>query len=256
MGELEGDGLVVAAAGRRLQLHPELVELDGQKVYRHVPVEAFRVGPALHSVLVSQLLVDREEGVQLVVVDVPVLKGTSINHIVDAIEDFVPFTLVLLHRHRIALRERAAASHHGLLSVNPRRDKSGESARNVLTLLAHSVERFDCALGGAADFTADIPTAETLVLAAVILPHFVDYILVVLNLPREVASVPIATRVVETEVELHAIFVGKAEKHVEQVGARTVAPLAYQIFRRISDELTVARANQNHRIDRVNLPTL
>ena len=50
MRELEGDGLVVAATLRSLELETQLVELDREKVDRHVAVECLGVGPALHSV--------------------------------------------------------------------------------------------------------------------------------------------------------------------------------------------------------------
>ena len=38
VAELEGDGLVVAAASGGFQLQAELVELDGEELDRHVPV--------------------------------------------------------------------------------------------------------------------------------------------------------------------------------------------------------------------------
>ena len=87
VGELEGDGLVVTRTPGCLQLHAQLVPLDGEELDGHVAVEALGIGPALHAVLVCQLLVHREEGIQLVVVDVPVLEGAGIYHVVYDVED-------------------------------------------------------------------------------------------------------------------------------------------------------------------------
>ena len=64
----------------------QLVELDGQELDGHVAVERLGVRPALHAVFVGELLVHREEGVQLVVVDMPVLEGAGVHHVVDAVE--------------------------------------------------------------------------------------------------------------------------------------------------------------------------
>ena len=179
----------------------------------------------------------------------PVLEGAGIYHVVYAVEDFVPLALVLVHRHGIGLGQLAAACHDGLLAVNPRRDERGQSAGNVLALLAHGMEGIDGPLGGTAYLAADVPSAEALVLAAILLPHFVYYIFIVLNLPGEVARVPVAARIVEAEVELHAMLVCQAEEHVQQVGARLIASLAHQVFGRIGDELAVAGTDHDDGVD-------
>ena len=90
MGELESDGLVVSASFRRLELHPQLVELYREEVYRHVTVECLRVCPALHPVLVGQSFVHGEERVQLVIVYVPVLECACVNYIVYPVEYLAP----------------------------------------------------------------------------------------------------------------------------------------------------------------------
>ena len=77
MRKFECDGLVVARTHGGFELHAQLVELDGQEFDGHVAVERLGVGPALHAVLVGQAFVDRKERIQLVVVDMPVLKRTA-----------------------------------------------------------------------------------------------------------------------------------------------------------------------------------
>ncbi len=130
--ELEGDGLVVAAALRRLKLHPQFVELDREETDRHVPVETLGVGPALHTVLVRQLLVDREERVKLVVVDVSVLEGACVDIFMDPVEDLVPFPLVLLYRDGLLLGQVAAGRVDRLLAVDPRGVKVGSPPETSL----------------------------------------------------------------------------------------------------------------------------
>ena len=87
MREFEGDGLVVSASLRSFQLEAQLVEFDREEFDRHIAVEGLGVGPALHSVFVSHLLVDAEECVELVVVDVSVLEGNGVNNVMDAGEE-------------------------------------------------------------------------------------------------------------------------------------------------------------------------
>ena len=79
MGEFEGYGLVITTASGGLQFQPQLVELDREEMDRHVAVEAFCIGPALHAVLVCQLLIYGEEGIQLVIIYVSILESTSID---------------------------------------------------------------------------------------------------------------------------------------------------------------------------------
>ena len=101
MAELEGDGFVVAGALGGFELQAQLVELDGQELDGHVAVECLGIGPALHAVAVGKALVHLEEGIKLIVVDVPVLEGAGVNHVVYAVENFVPFFFVLFNAHGI-----------------------------------------------------------------------------------------------------------------------------------------------------------
>ena len=153
VGELEGDGFVVAAALGGFQFEAELVELDGEEADGHIPVEAFRVGPALHAVTVCKLFVHGEEGVQLVVVYVAVLEGAGVNIFVDAVEDLVPLPFVLLYADGLFAGDIAAGGVNGLFAIDPRRNEGGESAGHFLALAAHGAEALNCALGGTGNLT-------------------------------------------------------------------------------------------------------
>ena len=63
MRELEGDSLIVAGTCRSLELHTQLLELDGQELDGHISVEGLGIGPALLTVAVSQTFVYLEEGI-------------------------------------------------------------------------------------------------------------------------------------------------------------------------------------------------
>ncbi len=106
MAEFECDGLVVAGTAGGFEFKTQFLELDGEELDWHVAVERFGVGPALHSVAVGEFFVHFEEGIELVVVDVSVLEGACIDHVVYAAEYFVPFFFVLLHAHSIVFCER------------------------------------------------------------------------------------------------------------------------------------------------------
>ena len=179
----------------------------------------------------------------------PVLEGAGVHHVVDAVENLVPLAFVLLDRNGLLLGQLAAAGHDGLLAVDPRGDESGQPVRNLLALLAHRMEGADGPLRGAADLAADIPAAETLVAPSVHVPHLVDHILVVLDLVRHVVRVPVLARVVEAEIELHAVFLGQPQEEVDQIDRRHVAPLFEQIGRGVGDELAVSRTDDDHRVD-------
>ena len=116
-------------------------------------------------------------------------------------------------------------------------------------MLALLAEGLDDTLRATRNLTAEVPATERGVVLAVVLPHLVNDEAVVLGLLRHIARVPIVARVVEAEVELHAVFVGKAEEHIQQVGRGGVAPLADEVFRRIGDKFAVARANHDNRVD-------
>ena len=179
----------------------------------------------------------------------PVLKRTGIHHIVNPVEYLVPLAFVLLDGNSLFLGQFAPAGHHRLLAVDPRRDEGGQPARNFLALFAQGMERPDGTLGGTADLATQVPAAETLVFAAVHVPHLVDYIFIMLHLMRHVARVPIFARVVKPEVKLHAVLAGQAQEQIEQVDRRHVTPFFEQVGRRVGDELAVARANPDHRVD-------
>ncbi len=155
----------------------------------------------------------------------------------------VPFAFVLVGRHGVL------GVRNGLLAVDPGRDEGGQPARNLLALLAHRVEGPDGTPSRAADLAADIPSAETAVFLAVETPNLVDDVSVVLHLVRHVVRVPVFARVVEPEVELHAVLLGQPQIHVHQVDRGHVAPLPQQVGRGVGDELAVARADQDDRID-------
>ena len=119
MREFEGDCLVVAASFGCFQLHPKFIEFNREKFDRHVAVERFSISPALHSIFIGQFLVYREKSIQLIIIDVTVLKGTGVNHLVDAGEYLVPLFLVLLYRYRLLLCESSAGRCHRLFPVDP-----------------------------------------------------------------------------------------------------------------------------------------
>ena len=157
-----------------------------------------------------------------------VLEGACVDHVVNAVEDLVPLALVLLHAHRLLVGHLACA-HDRLLAVDPWRDEDGQTARDVLTLLAYGVERVHRSLCGTADLGAYVPSLEALVVA-IHLPHLVDDVTVVLDLVCHVARVPVVARVVESEIELHAILIGQTQIHVDEVDRRHVAALLQQIW--------------------------
>ena len=111
-----------------------------------------------------------------------VLKSTGVNHIMNAIENFIPLPFMLLNRNRILLCQ-LICTHHGLFPVNPRRNKSRQTAGDILALFAHRMKGINGTLRLTAYLTTDIPSAETLVLLTVPAPHLINHILVILNLP-------------------------------------------------------------------------
>lgn len=164
MRELKRYSLVVSGTLRRLKLHTQLVKLYRKKLYRHIAVEGLCVCPALYAVTVGKLLVDLKKCVKFIVVDMPVLKGTCVNHIVDSGEYLIPLAFVLGNRNGILLCDGRRRRHDSLFAVNPRRDKRWQTARNILALLAQRMERRDSAFCLSRNFGADIPSAETLML--------------------------------------------------------------------------------------------
>lgn len=164
MRELKRYSLVVSGTLRRLQLHPQLVKLYRKELYRHVAVERLCVCPALYAVTVGKPLVDLKKCVKLIVVDMPVLKSTCVNHIVDSGKYLIPLALMFGNRNGILLCDGRLRRHDSLFAVNPRRDKRWQTARNVLALLAQRMECRDSTLCLSRNLGADIPSAETLML--------------------------------------------------------------------------------------------
>ena len=135
MRELKSNGLIVMLAGSRLQFQSQLIELDRQEFNRHVAVERLRIGPALDSIPISHLLVDTEKGIQLVVVNMPVLESASIHITLYAIKDLGPFALVLLNRDRLFLRQVTRGGIYRLLAINPREIRVGRPPETSLHCL-------------------------------------------------------------------------------------------------------------------------
>ena len=142
----------------------------------------------------------------------PILKSAGIDHIMNAIEDLIPFSFVLFYAHSLLLCE-SFGGHNGLLSVNPWGDKHRQIVGDVFTLFANRVERFNGSFGLSANFCADIPTFKALVVT-VTLPHFIDNVAVIAYFMRHISCVPIVSRVVKSEIKLHVIFIGQAQKEV------------------------------------------
>ena len=97
----------------------------------------------------------------------------------------------------------------------------------------------DSTFGGAADLTADIPAPEALILLSVVLPYLIDHITVVLDLVAHVAGGPVVAGVVEAEVKLHAMLLGKAQEEVDQVHRWHVASFLEQVPGGVSNKFLV-----------------
>ena len=108
------------------------------------------------------------------------------------------------------------------------------------------VDRSD---GVAADLCAEVPSSEAVILLAIHLPHLVDDVLVVLDLVAHVLGVPIYSRVIKSEVELHAVLLRKTAEHVDKVYRRHVASLLEKIWGRIGYELAVSASDVDHSVD-------
>ena len=68
-------------------------------------------------------------------INVPILKSTSIYHFMNSIKNFIPFFFVLLYRNGIFSRH-FCRSHDCFFAINPRRYKSRQSIRYILTLFS------------------------------------------------------------------------------------------------------------------------
>ena len=111
----------------------------------------------------------------------PVLECDSIDDIVDSVKNLVPFPLMSLHGNSVRA-SLEIGPHNGLLPVNPWGDECRKPAGNLLALASHFVEGIYRAFGLAADFGADVPAPEAVVLLAIHLPHLVNDIFVSLYL--------------------------------------------------------------------------
>ena len=87
-----------------VQLQQQLLPLDRQEADRHVAVERLDVGPALHAVLVGQRLVHHQIVVQLVIIDLPVLKREDVHRSGDIAQYLVPLAAVLFDRKGLVAR--------------------------------------------------------------------------------------------------------------------------------------------------------
>ena len=150
-----------------------------------------------------------------------VLKGTSIHYIVYTIENLVPFTFMFLYAYSLIVR-KFARSLHSFLTVYPWRNENRKTTRHIFALLTHRMERRNTALCITTYLRTDIPSFETLVMT-IHLPRLVDDISVVIDFLLHVARVPIVTRIIKSKVEIHAIFVGQSQEHINQVDRRHVA---------------------------------
>ena len=179
----------------------------------------------------------------------PVLKRHGVDGPGNAGEDLVPLLFVLFHRNGVLAGEFAARGHDGLFAVDPRGDEDRQPARNALALHAHFAEGVDGAFRRAGNLAAQVPAAEAVVLLAVHLPHLVDDVAVGLDLRGHVARVPVLARIVEPEIELHAVFFGQPQVHVHQVDRRHVTPPREEVLGRVGDEFAVAAADQDDGVD-------
>ena len=97
MRKLEGDSFIVPCPGSCFKFHPEFIEFDREKLDRHIAVKGFSIRPALHVVLIGQLLIHCEECIQFIVIDMTVLESTSINDVVDAVKNLAPLPFMFLN---------------------------------------------------------------------------------------------------------------------------------------------------------------
>ena len=178
----------------------------------------------------------------------PVLKCTSIDHIVYSIENLVPFPFMRFHRNRFGLCQSPARSLNRLFTVDPRRYERRQPSRNVFALFPHSTESIDCPFGLATDFPAYIPASETFVLP-VILPNLINHIFIMFDLVSHIPGFPKLTGIVQTEPKFHTIFLGQPKKHIDQIDRRHITTFAQQILRRISNKFFISRTNKYDRID-------
>ena len=92
----------------------------------------------------------------------------------------------------------------------------------------------------------------------VAVPDLIDDELVGLQLVGHLASVPVPAAVVQSETELHPVFVGEAEEQFEQIHGRHVATLFEKILARVGEEFAVAAADEDHGVDahRLHIPEI
>ncbi len=110
------------------------------------------------------------------------------------------------------------------------------------------MESLDAVLGLAADLCGDVPAGETFVVP-VGFPDLINDELVGLQFVGHLACVPVPSAVVQPETELHPVLVGEAEEQLDQIHGRHVASLAEKVLARVGEELAVAAADEDHRVD-------
>ena len=219
MTELEGNHVLHPGLAGLLQLVEHLLPFDRKEADRHIAVEAFKIGPAVDAILVCEFLVDAEVAVKLPVINLSVLEGHNVHNSLKVAEDIVPFALVLL------VGRGGVASHHlvGLDAVYVRGNHTRQASGHFFGVASHIGKNLGNVSGAAADLLAKVPALEALVLLAVFLPNFVYELVVHIDFLLELTHVPPITGIIEAEEELHIVFVGKGEKHLDEVNRRIVA---------------------------------
>ena len=248
MAEFEGDGLVVAATPGCLQFHSQFIEFDGEEFDGHIPVECFGIRPALHSVTVRQLLVYTEESIKLIVVYMPVLEGAGIHILMYTVEDFVPFPLMLLHRHGLCFGKRSTRRSHRFLAVNPGGDESGQPAGNLFALPPHCPETFYRTAVRTGYFSAEVPSAKTFILLSITFPDLIYHKTIILDIVAHIPGVPPLSGIIEAKHELHFIFLCQPAEHIYQIDRRHITAFLQQIGRWIGDKLAISAADVDHRV--------
>src|SRR5690606_377318 len=120
MRKFKSDRFIISSLSGSFQFKAKLLEFNRQKLNWHIPVKRFGIGPALHVVFAGELLVDRKKIIQLMVINMPILKSNRIDNLMYFMKYLIPFALMFLYRYKICFRQPRRCSHYGFLTVNPR----------------------------------------------------------------------------------------------------------------------------------------
>src|SRR5665647_2252758 len=161
--KLKGNPFVESGPSGRFKFHPKLIKFNREKLNGHIAIKCLGIGPALHFVFISQLFIYRKESIQLIIVNMTILKCTGINNIMNAIKYLSPFALMFLNRYGILFRQTTSCCFNSFLAINPRRNKGWQSARNIFALFSHRMKSTNGTFRFTAYFATDIPSLETLV---------------------------------------------------------------------------------------------